>query len=134
MIIWVTMKFKYALFAFFWYSLPLLAGIQAHNRHYKIAVCDWMILKRQKVGSFELVKELKGDGVEMDMGGLGKRDSFDNKLRQPHFQKLFKDKSNEHKVTIASIAMSAFYGQSFVDRSNYKELVQDCLNTMNVME
>ncbi len=79
------MKFKYALFAFFWYSLPLWAGIQTHNRHYKIAVCDWMILKRQKVSSLELFKELKGDGVEMDMGGLGKGDSFDNKLRQPHF-------------------------------------------------
>jgi len=128
------MKFKNALLAaFFLCSLPLLARNQMHNRHYKIAVCDWMILKRQKVGSFELVKELKGDGVEMDMGGLGKRDSFDNKLRQPHFQKLFKDKSKEYKVAIASIAMSAFYGQSFVGRSNYLELVQDCLNTMKVM-
>lgn len=129
------MKFKYALLAaFFLCSLSLLAGNQTHNRHYKIAVCDWMILKRQKVGSFELVRKLGGDGVEMDMGGLGKRDSFDNKLRQPHFQKIFKDKSKEYKVTIASIAMSAFYGQSFVGRSNYKELVQDCLTTMKIMK
>ncbi|WP_394707672.1 sugar phosphate isomerase/epimerase family protein [uncultured Bacteroides sp.] len=107
---------------------------QKKSQHYKIAVCDWMILKRQKIGSFELVRELGGDGVEMDMGGLGKRDSFDNKLRQPYFQKLFKDKSNKYKVEIASIAMSAFYGQSFVNRPNYTELVQDCLNTMKVMK
>ena len=32
-----------------------------------------MILKRQKIGSFQLVHELNGDGVELDMGSLGKR-------------------------------------------------------------
>ena len=55
----------------------------------KIAVCDWMILKRQKIGSFQLVHELNGDGVELDMGGLGKREMFDNKLREPHFSRYF---------------------------------------------
>ena len=35
-----------------------------------------MMLKRQKIGSFQLMKELGGDGIEMDMGGLGKRDTF----------------------------------------------------------
>nr|WP_320058324.1 TIM barrel protein [uncultured Bacteroides sp.] len=103
------------------------------GQQYKISVCDWMILKRQKIGSFELVRELKGDGVEMDMGGLGKRDSFDNKLRQPYFQKLFRDKSKEYNVSVSSVAMSGFYGQSFVTRSNYKDLVQDCINTMKVL-
>jgi L-ribulose-5-phosphate 3-epimerase len=103
------------------------------RQQYKIAVCDWMILKRQKIGSFELVRELQGDGVEMDMGGLGKRDSFDNKLRQPYFQTLFREKSKEYKVDISSVAMSGFYGQSFVARPNYKDLVQDCINTMKVL-
>ena len=49
-----------------------------------------MILKRQKIGSFQLVHELNGDGGEWDMGGLGKREMFDNKLREPHFQDVYK--------------------------------------------
>jgi L-ribulose-5-phosphate 3-epimerase len=101
--------------------------------HYKIAVCDWMILKRQKIGSFELVRELDGDGVELDMGSLGKRDSFDNKLRLLEFQKLFRDKAAEFNIEVPSVAMSGFYAQSFVVRANYRELVDDCLKTMQVM-
>ena len=50
--------------------------IAAKEQRYKIAVCDWMILKRQKIGSFQLVHELNGDGVELDMGGLGIRSFF----------------------------------------------------------
>lgn len=99
----------------------------------KIAVCDWMILKRQKIGAFELVRELNGDGVEMDMGALGKRDSFDNKLRQPEFQKLFREKALANKLEVPSVAMSGFYAQSFAERKNYRELVEDCIRTMEVM-
>ena len=55
------------------FPLLAVAGAQQKEQRYKIAVCDWMILKRQKIGSFQLVHELKGDGVELDMGGLGKR-------------------------------------------------------------
>lgn len=101
---------------------------------YKIAVCDWMILKRQKIGAFELTREIGADGLELDMGSLGKRDSFDNKLREPHFQRLFKEKAAEFNVEISSIAMSGFYAQSIVGRDNYLDLIQDCLNTMKVME
>lgn len=103
------------------------------EKSYKIAVCDWMILKRQKIGAFQLARELNADGLEMDMGSLGKRDSFDNKLRQPHFQQLFKETAREFNMEISSVAMSGFYGQSFLERTQYKELVQDCLNTMKVM-
>ena len=39
----------------------------------------------------------------------------------------------EFDVEISSIAMSGFYGQSFVERDNYVDLVQDCLNTMEAM-
>ena len=70
--------------------LPLGAQNSEGKQRYKIAACDWMMLKRQKIGSFQLMKELGGDGIEMDMGGLGKRDTFDNKFHQPHFCKLFK--------------------------------------------
>lgn len=100
---------------------------------FKIAVCDWMILKRQKIGAFELARELNADGVEMDMGALGKRDSFDNKLRQPEFQKLFRKKALANKLEVPSVAMSGFYAQSFAERKNYRELVEDCIKTIQVM-
>ena len=117
-------------------SQNVLAGTRKaleKKERYKIAVCDWMILKRQKIGAFQLAKELGCDGLELDMGSLGKRDSFDNKLREVYFQELFKEKALENNIEISSIAMSGFYGQSFVTRPNYKDLVQDCLNTMKVM-
>jgi len=99
----------------------------------KISVCDWMILKRQKIGEFESAHELGADGVEMDMGSLGQRDSFDNKLRTKEFRELFLQKAKENKVQIASIAMSGFYGQSFAINKNYKALVGDCIETMQAM-
>ena len=117
-------------------AFPLNAAIdgqQSEKKSYKIAVCDWMILKRQKIGAFQLAHELNADGLEMDMGSLGKRDSFDNKLRQPHFQQLFKETAQKFNIEISSVAMSGFYGQPFAERSNYIDLVQDCLNTMKVM-
>lgn len=103
------------------------------EQRYKVAVCDWMILKRQKIGSFQLAKELNCDGVEIDMGSLGKREMFDNKLREPHFQQLFKDKSQEFGIEISSLAMSGFYGQSLVARDNYIDLAKDCLLSMKAM-
>lgn len=128
---------NYRLIAFFsilmGYLLPLVAQNVSDNQRYKIAACDWMMLKRQKLGSFQLVHELGGDGVEMDMGGLGKRDTFDTKLNQPHFQKLFPETAAKFKVEVPSVAMSGFFGQSFLTHHNYKALVQDCLNTMKVM-
>ena len=110
-----------------------VAASKQKEQRYKIAVCDWMILKRQKIGSFQLVHELKGDGVELDMGSLGKREMFDNKLREPHFQQLFRETAQNYNLEVPSIAMSGFYGQSFLDRANYKELVRDCLDAMKVM-
>ena len=57
---------------------------------YKVGVCDWMILKRQKLGEFELARQIGSDGVEMDMGGLGQREQFDNKMRDDHEAAHFK--------------------------------------------
>lgn len=37
------------------------------DQRYRIAVCDWMILKRQKIGAFQLAKELGSDGLEPGM-------------------------------------------------------------------
>ena len=118
--------------------MSLFPACNTNNKNtehrYKISVCDWMILKRQKIGSFELVHELGGDGVEIDMGGLGNRDAFDNKFREDHFVQLFKEKSKEFDVEISSLAMSAFYGQSFVGRSDYLSLVEDCILSMQKLD
>lgn len=114
--------------------IPIIETIASDIR-YKVAACDWMMLKRQKIGEFQLISELGGDGIEMDMGALGKRDSFDNKLRDKHFQVLFKETAAKYKVEVPSIAMSGFYGQSFIDRTedNFMALIEDCLNTMEIM-
>lgn len=110
------------------------SGVPSQDgEQYKIAVCDWMILKRQKIGAFELTRAIGADGLELDMGSLGKRDSFDNKLREPHFQELFKEKAKEFDVELSSMAMSGFYAQSLVGRADYLDLVQDCFQTMKVM-
>jgi sugar phosphate isomerase/epimerase len=103
------------------------------KQRYKLAVCDWMILKRQKLGSFELASKLKADGIELDMGGLGNRETFDSKLADPVEVKKFKDKSKEFNVGISSIAMSGFYGQSFAKRETVKKMVQDCIDAMKTM-
>lgn len=112
---------------------PAYLGISAGENRYKVAACDWMMLKRQKLGSFKLMHELGGDGVEMDVGGLGARDTFDNKFHHRHFRKLFRETADSLGVLVPSVAMSGFYGQSFLTHHNYKALVEDCLSTMRVM-
>ena len=117
-----------------WVLSPVLAQ-QANtlSHRYKVAACDWMMLKRQKLGEFKLSHEIGADGVEMDMGGLGKRDTFDNKLHQVYFQELFKKMAAEYQIEVPSIAMSGFYGQSFLKHRNYRVLIDDCIKTMQVM-
>lgn len=116
-------------------ALPVFAqSKQCDDHRYKVAACDWMMLKRQKIGSFQLMKDLKGDGVEMDVGGLGTRDTFDNKFHQPHFRKLFRATADSLSIKVPSVAMSGFYGQSFLTHHNYKMLVEDCLSTMRAMD
>lgn len=104
------------------------------SQRYKIAACDWMMLKRQKLGEFALTREIGGDGVEMDVGGLGTRDTFDNKFHHRHFRELFRRTADSLHVEVPSVAMSGFYGQSFLTHHNYKALVEDCLSTMRAMD
>ena len=49
-------------------------------QRYQIAVCDWMILNRQKLGAFQLAKDIGADGVEVDMGPLGERETFERRV------------------------------------------------------
>jgi sugar phosphate isomerase/epimerase len=104
------------------------------KQRYKVAVCDWMILKRQKLGAFGLAAEIKADGIELDMGGLGNRPTFDSKLGDPVERQKFLDKSKETGVGISSIAMSGFYAQSFAKRETVTQMVDDCVMTMKNMK
>ena len=113
-------------------ALPLGMCAQ-QQQQYRVAACDWMMLKRQKLGEFQLAKDINADGVEVDMGPLGKRVLFDNKLREPAFQQLFRRTADSLGIAVPSIAMSGFFAQSFLERENYKDLIVDGLNTMDVM-
>ena len=108
------------------------AGLMAQQR-YRVAACDWMMLKRQKIGEFKLAREIGADGVEMDMGPLGQRVLFDNKLRDRSFQHLFRHTADSVGVKVPSMAMSGFFAQNFLKRDNYRDLIDDCLQSMDVM-
>lgn len=97
---------------------------------YRVACCDWMLLKRQKLGEFQRSREVGADGVELDMGPLGKRVLFDNQLRSERQLDKFREASRSTGIAICTIAMSGFYAQNFITRPNYKALVYDCLNLM----
>jgi sugar phosphate isomerase/epimerase len=104
------------------------------EQRYRIAVCDWMILKRQKLGAFKLTKEIGADGVELDMGGLGNRETFDSKLGDPAIRQQFLDEARRLNVQISSMAMSGFYAQSFAERPGVDRMVQDCIDTMQQLQ
>jgi L-ribulose-5-phosphate 3-epimerase len=127
-----------ALFGSAWASAP--SGFGAENEmptrsgpRYRIAVCDWMILKRQKLGAFPLTKEIGADGVEVDMGSLGDRVTFDSHLNDPVVRQQFLDTAKDLGLSISSIAMSGFYAQSFAERPGVERMVQDCIDTMTAM-
>lgn len=100
---------------------------------YKIAVVDLMILKRQKLGAFQLTKDIGADGLELDMGGLGNRPTFDNKLAIDSIRRQFLDKAKELNLEIASLGMTGFYAQSFPERPTAVQAVKDCIATMKQM-
>lgn len=103
------------------------------EQRYKIAVCDWMILKRQKKGAFQRVHEIGADGLELDMGGLGDRPTFDNKILNPVERRMLKDEIAKYNIELSSIAMSGFYAQSFAERETVPLMVKDTINSMDLM-
>jgi len=110
----------------------LLFAFEKKN-NYKIAVIDLMILKRQKISALPLAKEIGADGLEIDMGGLGDRETFDNKLADPKVRQEYLDKAKELNLEICSLAMTGFYAQSFAKRPTYQKMIQDCLDTAKAM-
>lgn len=128
------MKFNKVLCITLLFGGLLLSEVMMAQKRYQVGVCDWMVLKRQKLGEFKLARELGCDGLEMDMGGLGKRDSFDNKIRQPEMARLFRHTADSLEIKVGAVAMSGFYGQNFAAKQSWKWLVEDCLNTMQTMQ
>ena len=115
-------------------SVLCLFGAEAlMAQGYKVGVCDWMILKRQKLGEFDLARQLGSDGIEMDMGGLGQREMFDNKMRDAKEAAHFKHIADSLGIEIGAVAMSGFYAQDLTKRDNYMALIEDCFDTMDKM-
>lgn len=67
------------------------------------------------------------------MGGLGDRPTFDNKLTDPQVRQQFVDACRKHGIEICSLAMSAFYAQSFPERDGVDRMVQDCIDAMGML-
>jgi sugar phosphate isomerase/epimerase len=103
------------------------------KQRYKVAVIDLMILKRQKLGAFQLTKEIGADGVEVDMGGLGNRPTFDNQLLIDSVRQKFLEKAKELQLEIPSLAMTGYYAQSFCERQEFIQSIKDCISTMKLM-
>ncbi len=103
------------------------------NQRYKIGLIDLMLLKRQKLSAITLTAELKADGVEVDMGGLGNRPTFDNQLAIDSVREKFLQTAKDNKVEIFSLAMTGYYAQAFCTRGEYKQSIADCITTMQKM-
>lgn len=108
----------------------LPADAQFTQDRYRVAACDWMMLKRQKLGEFQLAHDIGADGVEMDMGPLGKRTLFENRFRDPAEVATFRGVADSLNIAVPSIAMSGFFAQNFITRDNYQDLLEDCFATM----
>lgn len=104
------------------------------ERQYQIGVCDWMILKRQKLSAFQRTREIGADGLEVDMGSLGNRDTFESALSDAATREKFLEAAEELGISICSMAMSGFYAQSFAERATVMRMVGDCISTMQNMD
>ena len=103
------------------------------QQRYKIGVSDVMILKRQRLGAIPLTKEIGANGVEVDMGSLGQRETFENALADPAIRQQFLDAAKENGVEICSLGMTGFFAQSFAERPTVMRMVSDCIETMQAM-
>lgn len=109
------------------------AAIGSRQQRYYIAVSDLMIYKRQRIGAFALTHEIGADGVEVDIGGLGDRPTFDSKLNDSDTRRAFLAEAKKYKLAIPSIAMTGFYAQSFATRPTWQQMFTDCLDTQKQM-
>lgn len=97
---------------------------------YQIGVIDLMILKRQKLSAFPLAEEIGADGLEVDMGGLGKRPTFESKFSNDSLRNLFVETSVKHNQNIVALAMTGYYAQSLAEKETAVQSVKDCIDAM----
>jgi L-ribulose-5-phosphate 3-epimerase len=116
-------------------SVPLhgVGKVLPKSGRYKIGVIDLMLLKRQKISALTLASEIGADGIEIDMGGLGDRPTFDNKLADAAIREEYLSKARELNLQFCSLAMTGFYAQSLAKREGAEKMVQDCITTMQQM-
>ncbi|RXK86713.1 sugar phosphate isomerase/epimerase family protein [Filimonas effusa] len=114
--------------------LVLLMALGAEAQQYKIGLIDLMLLKRQKLSAITLASELGANGLEVDMGGLGNRPTFDSKLAVDSVREQFMAKAKEMNIELFSLAMTGYYAQSFCNRTEYRKSIEDCISTMKKMK
>src|SRR5438128_5812449 len=105
------------------FLLSAIGSYAQQHQRYKVGLIDLMLLKRQKLGAIPLTKQIGADGLEVDMGGLGTRPTFDNQLLTDSVRNLFLDKAKELNIQIFSLAMTGYYAQSFCGREEYKKSI-----------
>ena len=103
------------------------------GQRYKVAVVDLMLLKRQKLGAFGVAKAVGADGLEVDMGGLGQRETFENALAVDSVRREFLGTAQADSLDICSLAMTGFYSQNFATRPTWQRMIGDCIATMRRM-
>lgn len=113
--------------------LMLLIALGTEAQQYKVGLIDLMLLKRQKLSAVTLASELGANGLEIDMGGLGNRPTFDNKLAIDSIREQFIAKAKEMNIELFSLAMTGYYAQSFCNRTEYRRSIEDCISTMKKM-
>lgn len=101
---------------------------------YKIGLIDLMLLKRQKLSALPLAHELGADGIEVDMGGLGNRPTFDNKLLIDSVRGQYMETAKKLNIEMFSLAMTGYYAQAFCSREEWKRSIEDCITTMKLMD
>ena len=100
------------------------------GHRYKVSASDWMMLKRQTPGALTRASECGLDGVEVDMGPLGNRPDFENKLREDEFRTAYLKQANALNLALSSFAMSAFYGQPVADHPKAEQFCSDWIDLM----
>lgn len=111
------------------------AGIKktCAQQRYNIAAVDLMMLKRQKIGAIPLASKVGVQGLELDMGGLGNRPTFDNQLLNDSIRAQFQQQAKDFNISFCSLSMSGYYAQSFCGRENFLLSIEDCIRTMKLM-
>ena len=115
-------------------TAPTTGPAAKKQQRYKIAVVDWMLLKRQKPRAISLAKECGMDGVEVDMGGLGNALALKNNLKEEIKRAEYFTEMQKSDIEISSLALSAFYGKSYAAHESAANITAEWIETMQLMK